>query len=133
MGNEASPSYCFLWLDSFRRCARVLERCAPHRDHDLHRDYPRLERMYAAPYRLTVLDTYSLHVADMEQTGNPGMASVHLTLALEGFRRTGDPSLARLARAQGGVVRGMGSPRHLGHQYHRPTSAPLLSRPLALR
>ena len=97
VGSEASPGYCFLWLTSFRRCARVLERCRRYRDYDLHRDYPRLGRMYAAPYRLTVLDTYTLHVADMGQTGDPGMASVHLTLALEGFRRAGSEEPARLA------------------------------------
>jgi hypothetical protein len=98
IGNEASPSYCFLWMNAFRRCARVLERCGKHRDYDLHRDYPRLVRMYGAPYRLTALDRYTLHIGDTGQTGDPELLSVNLSIALEGYRRSGDPCFARLIR-----------------------------------
>ena len=96
IGDEASPSYCFLWMNAFRRCARVLERCGKHRDYDLHRDYPRLVRMYGAPYRLTALDRYTLHIGDTGQTGDPGLLSVNLQIALEGYRRSGSPYFAQL-------------------------------------
>ncbi|MBT6148244.1 MAG: hypothetical protein HOH74_22605, partial [Gemmatimonadetes bacterium] len=72
VGNEASPSYSFIWMNLFRRCAAVLERCGHHRDFDLHRDFPRLRRMYAAPHRLTALDQYTPRIGDTGRAGDPG-------------------------------------------------------------
>ena len=97
MGNEASPNYCFLWLRQFRRCAAVLERCRKYRDFDLYCDFPRLRRMYAAPYRLTALDQYTPHIGDAGKTGDPGMAAVEMELTVEAFQRFGDPYFAQLA------------------------------------
>lgn len=103
IGDESSPGYCFLWMNALRRCARVLERCSRYGDYDLHRHYPRLVRMYGAPYRLTVLARYTLHPGDMGKTGDPGMHSVNLPLALEGMRRSTDPYFARLAHKLNGA------------------------------
>jgi oligo-alginate lyase len=97
IGDESSPSYCFLWLNSLRRCARVLQRCARYRDYDLFRDYPRLTRMHAAPYRLSALDTHSLHIGDTGKTGDPILHSVNLRVAIEGLKYSSDPCFARLA------------------------------------
>ena len=97
VGNEAAPGYCFIWMNLFRRCAGVLERCREYRDYDLHRDFPRLRRMYAAPYRLTVQDRYTPHIGDTGKTGDPGMMSVDLEVTLDAFGRFGDPYFAKLA------------------------------------
>ena len=108
VGNEAAPGYCFIWMNLFRRCARVLEHCRKHRDYDLHRDFPRLRRMYGAPYRLTALDRYTPHIGDAGKTGDPGTTGVDLDGALEGFRRFGDPYFAQLAyKLNGDRVEGL--------------------------
>ena len=108
VGNEASPSYSFIWMNLFRRCAAVLERCTGHRDYDLHRDFPRLRRMYAAPYRLTALDRYTPRIGDTGRTGDPGLLSVDLETALEAFARFGEPWAAQLAyRLNGDRVDGL--------------------------
>ena len=57
VGNEAAPGYCFGWMTAYARCAWVLDRCRKYRNYDLYRDYPRLKRMFGAPYRLTALDS----------------------------------------------------------------------------
>ncbi len=97
VGNEAAPGYCFIWMNRFRACARVLERSRAHHGHDLHLDYPRLRRMYAAPYRLTTLDRYTPRIGDTGKTGDPGMVSVSLDLATETFQRFDEPHFAQLA------------------------------------
>ena len=97
VGNEAAPGYCFGWMNAFARCAWVLDRCSKYRDYDLYRDYPRLKRMYGAPYRLTALDRYTPHIGDTGNTGGEGMTSVDLETVISAFARFGDPDLARLA------------------------------------
>ncbi len=97
VGNEAAPGYCFIWMRQFRALALVLERCRAHRDYDLHRDFPRLRKMYAAPYQLTALDRYTPRIGDTGRTGDTGMASVDLEVAIDAFRWFGDPYFARLA------------------------------------
>ena len=97
VGNEAAPGYCFGWMNAFARCAWVLDRCRKYRDHDLYRDYPRLKRMYGAPYRLTALDRYTPHIGDTGNTGGEGLVSVDLETVISAFARFGDPDLARLA------------------------------------
>ncbi len=97
VGNEAAPGYCFGWMNAFARCAWILDRCHKYRDYDLYRDYPRLKRMYGAPYRLTALDRYTPHIGDTGNTGGEGMVSVDLETVISAFARLGDPDLARLA------------------------------------
>jgi hypothetical protein len=97
VGNEASPSYSFGWMSNFRQCAIVLEADTKHRDYDLHRDFPRLKRMYAAPYRLTTLDTYTPRIGDTGKTADPGLVQVNLDVTLEAFIRFGDPYFAQLS------------------------------------
>ena len=97
VGNEAAPGYCFGWMAAFARCAWVLDRCRKYRDRDLYRDYPRLKRMFGAPYRLTALDRYTPHIGDTGTTGGAGMVNVDLQAVLDAFARFGDPDLARLA------------------------------------
>lgn len=110
VGNEASPSYSFIWLNLFRRCAEALERCQRHHRYDLYRDFPRLRRMHAAPYRLTCLDKYTPHVGDTGRTGDPGMTSVDLDTALDAYARFGDAYFAQLAhRLNGDRVEGLHS------------------------
>ncbi|HJP32024.1 MAG TPA: heparinase II/III family protein [Candidatus Latescibacteria bacterium] len=108
VGNEASPSYSFIWMNLFRRCAAVLERCREHRDYDLHRDYPRLRRMYGAPHRLTALDRYTPRIGDTGRAGDPGLISVDLETTIEVFDRFGETWAAQLAhRLNGDSVDGM--------------------------
>lgn len=108
VGNEASPSYSFLWMRQFRRCAAVLERCREHRDYDLYRDFPRLRKMCGAPYQLTALDRYTPHIGDTAQTGSPGMIAVEAEIAVDAFRRFGEAYFAQLAyRLNGGTVAGL--------------------------
>ncbi|MBT4496185.1 MAG: hypothetical protein HOC74_00600 [Gemmatimonadetes bacterium] len=108
VGDEASPSYSFLWMHQFRSCAEVLERCKEYRDYDLYRDFPRLRKMCATPYRLTALDRYTPHIGDTGQTGSSGMIAVDLEIAVDGFRRFGDPYLAQLAyKLNGDRVKGL--------------------------
>ncbi len=97
VGNEAAPGYCFGWMAAFARCAWVLDRCRKYRDCDLYRDYPRLKRMFGAPYRLTALDRYTPHIGDTGNTGGAGMVNVDMKTVLDAFVRIGDPGLARLA------------------------------------
>jgi oligo-alginate lyase len=108
VGNEASPSYSFIWMNLFRRCAAVLERCKAHRDYDLHRDYPRLRRMYAAPHRLTALDRYTPRIGDTGRAGDPGLLSVDLETTIDVFARFGETWAAQLAyRLNGDSVEGL--------------------------
>lgn len=108
VGNEASPSYSFIWMNLFRRCASVLERCQHHRDVDLHRDFPRLRRMYAAPHRLTALDQYTPRIGDTGRAGDPGMLNVDLETTIEVFERFGESWAAQLAfRLNGDSVAGL--------------------------
>ena len=97
VGNEAAPGYCFGWMTAYARCAWVLDRCRKYRNYDLYRDYPRLKRMFGAPYRLTALDRYTPHIGDTGNTGGAGMVNVDLQTVLHAFVRAGDPDLARLA------------------------------------
>jgi len=108
VGNEAAPGYCFIWMNLFRRCAKVLERCRKYREYDLHGDFPRLRRMYAVPYRLTVLDRYTPRIGDTGRTGDVGMVAVDLEVTLGAFREFGDPYFAQLAyKLNGDRVEGM--------------------------
>ena len=108
VGNEASPSYSFLWMHQFRRCADVLERCRQYCDYDLYRDFPRLRKMCAAPYRLTALDGYTPRIGDTGKTGDPGMIAVDPEIALDAFRRFGEPYFAQLAfKLNGDRVEGL--------------------------
>ncbi|MDP6779648.1 MAG: heparinase II/III family protein, partial [Candidatus Latescibacteria bacterium] len=108
VGNEAAPGYCFGWMRNFRECAGILERCRSHGDYDLYRDFPRLRRMLAAPYRLTALDQYTPGIGDSGQTGNPGMVAVTVENAVEAFRRFSDPYFAQLAcKLNGDRVEGL--------------------------
>jgi hypothetical protein len=108
VGSEASPSYSFLWMNLFRRCAAVLERCQQHRNFDLHRDFPRLRRMYAAPHRLTALDMYSPRIGDTGRAGDPGLISVDLETTIDVFERFGETWAAQLAfRLNGDSVEGL--------------------------
>ncbi len=108
VGNEAAPGYCFGWMSNFRQCAKVLEADSKHRDYDLHRDFPRLKRMYATPYLLTTLDTYTPRIGDTGKTADPGMVQVNLDVTLEAFIRFGDPYFAQLAyKLNGNTVEGL--------------------------
>jgi len=108
VGNEASPNYSFIWLRQFRRCAEVLERCRKYRDYDLYRDFPRLRKMSAVPYRLTALDRYTPRIGDTGKTGDPGMAAVELELVVDAFCRFGDAYFAQLAyKLNGDRVEGL--------------------------
>ncbi|MDA0337261.1 MAG: heparinase II/III family protein [bacterium] len=108
VGNKASPSYSFIWMNLFRRCAAVLERCTHHRDFDLHRDFPRLRRMYAAPHRLTALDQYTPRIGDTGRAGDPGLISVDLETTIDVFERFGETWSAQLAhRLNGNTVAGL--------------------------
>ena len=97
VGNEASPGYSFGWMGNFRECVPVIERGQKHRDYDLHRDYPRLLRMYRVPYLLTALDAYTPHIGDTGNTGSPGTIHVDLQNAVQDFARFGLPCFAQLA------------------------------------
>ncbi len=97
VGNEAAPGYCFIWMNQFYRCAQVLEKTRKYRDCDLHRDFPRLRRMYEVPYHITALDRYTPHIGDTGKTGDPGMASVNLDMAVAWFKQFEDAFFAQLA------------------------------------
>ena len=107
VGNEAAPGYCFIWMDRFARCAEVLGRCRRHRDYDLFRDYPRLRRMQAVPYKLTVLDRYTPNIGDSGSTGSPGMRSVSAQQAVDSYARLRDPWFGQLAHKLNGGVGGL--------------------------
>ncbi|MDA0748238.1 MAG: heparinase II/III family protein, partial [bacterium] len=97
VGNEASPSYSFLWMNNFRQCAEILEAGKKHRDYDLYRDYPRFKKMHATPYLLTARHWHTPRIGDTGKTGDPGMVSVDLEVAVDAFHRFGDPYFAQLA------------------------------------
>jgi oligo-alginate lyase len=97
VGNEAAPGYCFIWMNLFYRCAKALDRCKVHHSYDLHRDFPRLKRMYSVPYRLTLLDQYTPNIGDTGFTGNASMASVDKDRAVDLFAQFGDVYDAQLA------------------------------------
>lgn len=97
VGNEAAPGYCFIWMHRFYRCAQVLDLCREHHDYDLHRDFPRLKRMYSVPYRLTFLDQYTPSIGDTGKTGSPGMASVNRDWCVDLFTQFGEPYYAQVA------------------------------------
>jgi oligo-alginate lyase len=108
VGNEASPGYSFGWMSNFRHCVPVIERGQKYRDYDLHRDYPRLLRMYRGPYALTALDTYTPNIGDTGRTGGPGMVQVNLQDAVEDYARFRDPYFARVAyKLNGNSVQGL--------------------------
>ena len=102
VGNEAAPGYCFGWMRNFRECVGILERCRKFGGRDLYREFPRLKRMLAAPYRLTALDQYTPGIGDSGQTGNPGMVAVTVENAVDALRRFGDPYFAQLAHKLNG-------------------------------
>lgn len=97
VGNEASPSYSFGWMNNFRQCAEVLAAGKKYRDYDLYRDFPRFKKMHRTPYLLTALDTYTPRIGDTGKTGDPGMVSVNLETAVDAFNRFGEPYFAQLA------------------------------------
>ena len=108
VGNEAAPGYCFIWMNRFRACAAALDHCRDHRDYDLFRDYPRLKKMQAVPYRLTALDRYTPRIGDSGKTGDAGMTSVDLETAVEMFQKLGERYFAQLAyKLNGDRVEGL--------------------------
>ncbi len=110
-GDEAAPSYNFGWMTYFERCAEVLSRYPKYTRHDLYRDFPRFRKMYRLPYLITALDRYTPRIGDTGRTGDPGMTSVNLPLALKAFRLFKDPFYAQLAyKLNGDRVEGLHTP-----------------------
>lgn len=94
-GNEASPMYNYLWVETFKQLADILHGYDRYPQGDLY-NHPRFRQMLRAPAALIMAEEYVPNIGDCDSAGKPGRIARPETAA-SAFARTNDPLLARLA------------------------------------
>ena len=89
-----SPNYNAIVTRSVREIAEVLDGY-DGTDEDLY-EHPKVERMLGSRIPLLVLDRFTPHIGDSEETGNPGL-NLDEELLVDAAARYDDPQLAQAA------------------------------------
>jgi len=93
-GDEASPSYNSLWLDSLRLVTDALNGYICNSTLNLYK-HVKFRKMFHMQYPLILLDRYTPSIGDTKKAGDPGIIC-DLETHATGFVNTGDPILAQL-------------------------------------
>ncbi|CAN7158724.1 carbohydrate binding domain-containing protein [Paenibacillus sp. LjRoot153] len=94
-GNESSPGYNTLWLQTHRMTADILEGYDLYPEADLYRNV-KFQKMFSAMNPLLLSERYTANIGDTGRTGNPFLI-YRMTDLVKAFDKYGDPIYAQLA------------------------------------
>ncbi|HBN83256.1 MAG TPA: hypothetical protein DDZ89_05375, partial [Clostridiales bacterium] len=94
-GNEASPSYNNIWVQTFAQIAEILHNNDLYPKGDLYK-HPKFLKMLEAHYHLMMCDQYSVTIGDSSSAGNPHLIG-SLTTAINAYEKTKNPLFAHMA------------------------------------
>ena len=94
-GNEASPSYNNIWVQTFAQIADILKDYDRYPKGDLYQ-HPKFIKMSEAHYHLMMCDRYTVTIGDSSSVGNPHLFG-NMTTAINSYEKTKEPLFAHMA------------------------------------
>lgn len=93
-GNESSPGYNLLWLQTHRMTADILEGYDLYPGADLYQNV-KFQKMFSAMNPLLLSEKYTANIGDTGRTGNPFLV-YRMSDLVKAFDKYGDPIYAQL-------------------------------------